>query len=89
LNVQIEVIGLVGNKDNRFLPPPEHGRHPLAQIGCPVHRVYNKKDHIGFFDSHLHLLVDLLLKNVFGANHSVAGVDNRKLMFVPLGFLLI
>ena len=61
----------------------------IVEIGDAVHRVDNKKDHIGLLDGKLHLLVDLALEDILRVDDPAAGVDDREVAAAPVDFAVL
>ncbi|EJX05411.1 hypothetical protein EVA_06481 [gut metagenome] len=87
--MKLIIVGLVGHDNNWTVATAQYTSHLHIKIGNAIQHVNSKQDHIGLLNSHLHLLVDLLLENIIGIDHPATGVDQRELLADPLHLTIL
>ena len=78
------VVVLVGYDDDGFGGAAQDVGHLVVKVGDAVLDVHDKEDDVGLLDGDVHLLVDLVLKDVLAVDYPSAGVHNRHFHAVPL-----
>ncbi len=61
----------------------------VVEVCDTVHGIDNEQDFISLLDSHSHLLVDFLFKNIVGIYHPSTGIYNREFPTAPVYFAIL